>query len=97
MANLELKIYKYLEEMKGKKKLKEKDVIVKINEDTGKEKDEVKKALRGMVDVGMIMYSYGGGASSVEIPNDDYLKEKGIERRLPEEYSKEIFYKDVKV
>lgn len=50
-----------------------------------------------MVYVGMIMYSYGGGASSVEIPNDDYLKEKGIERRLPEEYSKEILYKDVKV
>jgi hypothetical protein len=46
--------------------------------DTGEEKDVVKKALRQMIDVGKLMYSYGGGASSVEIPSEEYLKEKGL-------------------
>ena len=43
-----------------------------------KAKDEVKKAMRGMIDVGRLMYSYGGGASSVEIPSEEYLREKGM-------------------
>ncbi len=94
-GTLELKIYKYLEEMKGKKKLKEKDIINKIIEDTGKEGNEIKKTLREMVNVGMVMYSYGGGASSVEIPSEDYLAEKGIERKIPESYDKDISYKDI--
>ena len=42
------------------------------------DKDTVKKALRAMIDVGKVMYSYGGGSSSVEIPSEEYLKEKGL-------------------
>jgi hypothetical protein len=77
-AELQEKIYAYMEKMKGKKKLKEKDVTKKIAEDTGEDRDTVKKALREMINVGKLMYSYGGGASSVEIPSEEYLKEKGL-------------------
>jgi len=75
---LKEKIYELMVKMKGKKKLKEKDVCRLISEQTGEEKDTVKKALREMIDVGKLMYSYGGGASSVEIPSEEYLKEKGL-------------------
>ncbi len=71
-------IYAYMEKMKGKKKLKEKDIIKKIMADTELEKGIVKTALREMINVGKVMYSYGGGASSVEIPSEEYLKEKGL-------------------
>jgi bacterioferritin (cytochrome b1) len=71
-------IYAYMEKMKGKKKLKEKDIIKKIMADTEEEKGIVKTALREMINVGKVMYSYGGGASSVEIPSEEYLKEKGL-------------------
>ncbi len=77
-AEIQDKIFEYMKQMKGKKKLKEKDIIKKISGDTGEEKDTIKKALRAMIDVGKVMYSYGGGASSVEIPSEDYLKEKGL-------------------
>lgn len=72
------KILAYMAKMKGKKKLKEKDVYKAIEEETGESKDAIKSALREMIDVGMLMYSYGGGASSVEIPSAEYLKEKGV-------------------
>ncbi|MBC8413860.1 hypothetical protein H8E50_09355 [bacterium] len=71
-------IYAYSEKMSGKKKLKEKDIIKKISADAELDKDVVKKALRAMIDVGKLMYSYGGGASSVEIPTEEYLREKGM-------------------
>jgi hypothetical protein len=72
-------IYAYMEKMKGKKKLKEKDVIKKIMADhEGLDKNTVKTALREMINVGKLMYSYGGGASSVEIPSEEYLREKGL-------------------
>lgn len=72
-------IYAYMEKMKGKKKLKEKDVIKKIIADHAElDKNTVKTALREMINVGKLMYSYGGGASSVEIPSEEYLKEKGL-------------------
>ena len=77
-AEIQEKIMEYMEQMKGKKKLKEKDVIKKIVADTSEEKDTVKTALREMINVGKLMYSYGGGASSVEIPSEEYLKEKGL-------------------
>jgi len=77
-AEIQDKIFEYMQQMKGKKKLKEKDIIKKIAEDTGEDKDKVKKALRAMIDVGKLMYSYGGGASSVEIPSEEYLREKGL-------------------
>jgi hypothetical protein len=60
-AEIQEKIFAYSTKMKGKKKLKEKDI-----------------ALREMINVGKLMYSYGGGASSVEIPSEEYLKEKGL-------------------
>ena len=71
-------IFAYMEKFKGKKKLKEKDVLKGVMADTGLEKAEVKTALRAMIAVGRLMYSYGGGASSVEIPSEEYLKEKGL-------------------
>ena len=71
-------IFAYMEKFKGKKKLKEKDVLKGVMADTGLEKAEVKAALREMINVGRLMYSYGGGASSVEIPSEEYLKEKGL-------------------
>ena len=77
-AELQDKIYAFVLAAKGKKKLKEKDIINGINTEVGVEKDEVKKAMRAMIDVGRLMYSYGGGASSVEIPSDEYLREKGL-------------------
>jgi hypothetical protein len=75
---LQDKIYAFVEAAKGKKKLKEKDIIRGISDAEGIERDEVKKALRAMIDVGRLMYSYGGGASSVEIPSEEYLREKGL-------------------
>jgi bacterioferritin (cytochrome b1) len=72
-------IYAYMEKMKGKKKLKERDVIKKIMADHEElDKNTVKTALREMINVGKLMYSYGGGASSVEIPSEEYLREKGL-------------------
>jgi len=72
------KIFEFVQAAKGKKKLKEKDILKGVSADTGEDKDNVKKALREMIDVGKLMYSYGGGASSVEIPSEEYLKEKGM-------------------
>jgi hypothetical protein len=72
------KIFEFVQAAKGKKKLKEKDIIKGVSEQTGVEKDAVKKAMREMIDIGRLMYSYGGGASSVEIPSEEYLREKGL-------------------
>ena len=77
-AELQDKIFAFVEAAKGKKKLKEKDIIKGISAETGIEADVVKKAIRLMIDVGRLMYSYGGGASSVEIPSEEYLREKGL-------------------
>jgi hypothetical protein len=78
MAELQDKIFAFCEAAKGKKKLKEKDILVGVSAELSIEKDEVKKALREMINVGRLMYSYGGGASSVEIPSEEYLREKGM-------------------
>lgn len=80
MDSEELKntIYAFCEKAKGKKKLKEKDILKGVSADTGVDKNDVKKALREMIDIGRLMYSYGGGASSVEIPSEEYLREKGL-------------------
>jgi hypothetical protein len=75
---LKEKIFAFVEAAKGKKKLKEKDIIKGVSEETSVDKEEVKKAMREMIDIGRLMYSYGGGASSVEIPSDEYLREKGL-------------------
>jgi len=78
MDELKEKIFAYVERYKGKRKLKEKDVINGASEETGIDRDTVKKALREMIDAGRLMYSYSGGASSVEIPSEEYLREKGL-------------------
>ena len=77
-AEIQEKIFAYSTKMKGKKKLKEKDIIKAVMAETNEDKDTVKTALREMINVGKLMYSYGGGASSVEIPSEEYLKEKGL-------------------
>jgi hypothetical protein len=77
-AELQDKIFAFCEAAKGKKKLKEKDIIKGVSAELGLPADEVKKAMRAMIDVGRLMYSYGGGASSVEIPSEEYLREKGM-------------------
>ncbi len=77
-SEIQEKIFAYSTKMKGKKKLKEKDIIKAIMAETEQDKATVKTALREMINVGKLMYSYGGGASSVEIPSEEYLKEKGL-------------------
>jgi hypothetical protein len=77
-AELQDKIFAFVEAAKGKKKLKEKDIIKGVSAEQNLQPDEVKKAMRAMIDVGRLMYSYGGGASSVEIPSEEYLREKGL-------------------
>lgn len=72
------KIFAFVEAAKGKKKLKEKDIIRGVSADVGVDEASVKKAMREMIDIGKLMYSYGGGASSVEIPSEEYLREKGL-------------------
>ena len=72
------KIFAFVLAAKGKKKLKERDITGGVSEQTGVDKETVKKAMREMIDVGKLMYSYGGGASSVEIPSEEYLREKGM-------------------
>ncbi|MCK7466750.1 MAG: hypothetical protein MZU91_00435 [Desulfosudis oleivorans] len=67
-----------LEKAKGKKKLKEKDVCRLVSEEIGVDKDEVKTVLRAIIEEGKLCYSYSGGASSVEIPSEEYLREKGM-------------------
>jgi hypothetical protein len=78
VEEIQKKIFELLEKSKGKKKLKEKDIIRIISQDTGEDKNTVKKVLRGLIDEGKLCYSYTGGASSVEIPSEEYLREKGL-------------------
>ncbi len=77
-AEIQKKIWEVLEKAKGKKKLKEKDVCRLVSEEIGADKDEVKTVLRAIIDEGKLCYSYSGGASSVEIPSEEYLREKGM-------------------
>ena len=56
-AELQDKIFAFVEAAKGKKKLKEKDIIKGVSEEQSLPPDEVKKAMRGMIDVGRLMYS----------------------------------------
>ncbi len=77
-AELQEKIFAFCQAAKGKKKLKEKDIIKGVSAEQNVPPEDVKKAMRAMIDVGRLMYSYGGGASSVEIPSDEYLREKGL-------------------
>ncbi len=75
MDELKKRILAFVNAAKGKKKLKEKDIIKGVSAE-GPSSDEVKKTMREMIDLGLLMYSYGGGSSSVEIPSLGYLTEK---------------------
>ncbi|MBF0458436.1 MAG: hypothetical protein HQK99_11140 [Nitrospirae bacterium] len=60
-------IYALVEASTGKKKLKQSDILKKVSADHGIEKDEVKAALRDLVDAGTLIFTYFGG-SFIEIP-----------------------------
>lgn len=61
-------VYALVEQSTGKKKLKSSDIVKKIAADhEGVEKDDVKAALRDLVDAGTLIYTYFGG-SFIEIP-----------------------------
>jgi len=61
------KIYELVEKSVGKKKLKFSDIHKTISAEAGISRDEVKDALRDLVDEGKLIYTYFGG-SFVEIP-----------------------------
>ncbi len=61
------KIYELVEKSMGKKKLKSSDIQKQISTDLGISRDEVKDALKELVDEGKLIYTYFGG-SFVEIP-----------------------------
>ncbi len=64
---IEQKIYELVEKSVGKKKLKSSDIQKTISAEAGVTRDEVKAALRVLVDSGKLIYTYFGG-SFVEIP-----------------------------
>lgn len=61
------KIYALVEKSVGKKKLKSSDIQKTISAEAGISRDEVKDALKDLVDEGKLIYTYFGG-SFVEIP-----------------------------
>lgn len=61
------KIYELVEKSIGKKKLKSSDIQKTISAEAGITRDEVKDALKDLVDDGKLIYTYFGG-SFVEIP-----------------------------
>ncbi|HXW69437.1 MAG TPA: hypothetical protein VEJ88_07485 [Dissulfurispiraceae bacterium] len=61
------KIYELVEKSTGKKKLKSSDIQKTISAEAGVTRDEVKAALKDLVDDGKLIYTYFGG-SFVEIP-----------------------------
>jgi len=61
------KIYELVEKSVGKKKLKSSDIQKTISADLGITRDDVKSALKDLVDEGKLIYTYFGG-SFVEIP-----------------------------
>ena len=60
-------IYALVEKSVGKKKLKSSDIQKTISAEADISRDEVKDALRDLVDEGKLIYTYFGG-SFVEIP-----------------------------
>lgn len=61
------KIYELVEKSVGKKKLKSSDIQKTVSAEAGISRDEVKDALKDLVDAGTLIYTYFGG-SFVEIP-----------------------------
>ncbi|MCL5022977.1 MAG: hypothetical protein M1497_06385 [Nitrospirae bacterium] len=61
------KIYALVEKSVGRKKLKSSDIQKTISAELGISRDEVKNALKDLIDAGTLIYTYFGG-SFVEIP-----------------------------
>ncbi len=61
------KIYALVEKSVGKKKLKSSDIQKTISAEAGISREEVKDALKDLIDDGKLIYTYFGG-SFVEIP-----------------------------
>ncbi|MFA5354880.1 MAG: hypothetical protein WC291_11680 [Thermodesulfovibrionales bacterium] len=61
------KIYELVEKSTGKKKLKSSDIQKTVSAENGITRDDVKDALRDLIDNGTLIYTYFGG-SFVEIP-----------------------------
>ncbi len=61
------KIYALVEKSVGKKKLKSSDIQKTLSAELGITRDEVKGALKDLIDAGTLIYTYFGG-SFVEIP-----------------------------
>ena len=61
------RIYALVEKSVGKKKLKSSDIQKTISAEAGITRDEVKDALKDLIDDGKLIYTYFGG-SFVEIP-----------------------------
>ncbi len=68
-AELQKKVYDLVAKNQGKKKLKSGD-ITKAMEAEGAARDEIKAAIRELVDGGKLVYSYFGG-SFIEIPHKE--------------------------
>ncbi|HUI46457.1 MAG TPA: hypothetical protein VL122_10810 [Nitrospirota bacterium] len=68
-AELQKKVYELVEKNMGKKKMKAGD-ITKAMEAEGASRDEIKAAIRELVDGGKLVYSYFGG-SFIEIPHTE--------------------------
>ncbi len=68
-AELQKKIYDLVEKNQGKKKMKAGD-ITKAMETEGAQRDEIKAAIRELIDGGKLVYSYFGG-SFIEIPHKE--------------------------
>lgn len=66
-AELQKKVYELVEKNMGKKKMKAGD-IKKAMVAEGAKEEEVKAAIRELVDGGKLVYSYFGG-SFIEIPH----------------------------
>lgn len=65
--DIKQKIYALVEKSLGKKKLKSSDIQKTIAAEAGVSREEVKDALRDLIDEGKLIYTYFGG-SFVEIP-----------------------------
>ncbi len=61
------RIYALVEKSVGKKKLKSSDIQKTVSAEASISRDEVKDALKDLVDEGKLIYTYFGG-SFVEIP-----------------------------
>lgn len=66
-AEVAQKIYALVEKSVGKKKLKSSDIQKTISAEFGITRDDVKAALKDLVDEGKLIYTYFGG-SYIEIP-----------------------------